>query len=177
MKKYIFTLIGLLFINLSLFAQQDLRTFTGKIDRISDGDTIKFTVTDGPNTGTSMTIRLAGIDAPEIAHKKNETGQPLGQESKAYLSNLCNSTSANIQVVSKDQYGRIVALIWIGQSCVNVSMVRAGMAEAYREYLKDLPKGIKDAILTAEINAKEEKLGIWSLETYTRPSIYRRNKK
>ena len=45
-----------------------------KVSRVTDGDTIK--VRDGK---VEKTIRLVGIDAPEISHKKREPSQPFAQ--------------------------------------------------------------------------------------------------
>jgi endonuclease YncB( thermonuclease family) len=45
-----------------------------KVSRVTDRDTI--TVRDGR---IEKTIRLAGIDAPEVSHKKREPSQSFGQ--------------------------------------------------------------------------------------------------
>ena len=45
-----------------------------KVSRVVDGDTIKVRGNSG-----EVTIRLVGIDAPEVSHKKREPGQPFSQ--------------------------------------------------------------------------------------------------
>jgi endonuclease YncB( thermonuclease family) len=45
-----------------------------KVTRVTDGDTIQ--VVAG---GTKTTVRLVGIDASEVSHGKNRTGQPFSK--------------------------------------------------------------------------------------------------
>jgi hypothetical protein len=54
-----------------------------QVSRVVDGDTIIVKKGD-----TKLTIRLVGIDAPEISHAKNEPGQPFSQQSTKHLAGL-----------------------------------------------------------------------------------------
>ena len=54
-----------------------------KVSRVVDGDTIKVRSVSGETT-----IRLVGIDAPEVSHKKREPGQPFSQQATKYLAGL-----------------------------------------------------------------------------------------
>jgi micrococcal nuclease len=76
--------------------------------------------------GNQTKIRLWGIDAPERA-------QPLGKESKAFLEKLTLGKEAIIAEMDRDQYGRIVAEVFVsGQGeaeiFVNADLVGAGLA-------------------------------------------------
>ena len=55
-----------------------------KVSRVTDGDTIK--VRDGK---VERIIRLVGIDAPEISHKKREPSQPFGQAATNFSRGWC----------------------------------------------------------------------------------------
>jgi len=138
--------------------------------------TIKFTITEGTSIGTSFTVRLAGVDAPEISHRKGRAGQPFGPESTANLRRLIEGKAISVQQIDKDRYGRLVGLIYVGSINVNVLQVSGGFAEAYREYLKGLPQPVRDQIGEAERTAKARRLGIWSLAVYERPSDFRKRK-
>jgi endonuclease YncB( thermonuclease family) len=75
-----------------------------------------------------------------------------------------------------DTQKRMVAVVWVKikdfSKNVNVEMLKAGMAEAYTEYLSD--EHYRDVFLEAEKEAREKKTGIWSLGlVYERPSVYR----
>ncbi|MFM9103317.1 MAG: thermonuclease family protein, partial [Cyanobium sp.] len=92
---------------------------------IGDGDTLR--VLEG---GQKMTIRLARIDAPEMAQA------PFGAQSRALLTSLAPvGTEVSLKVVATDRHGRSVAEILQGNRNVNLQMVRRGQAFAYRQYL------------------------------------------
>lgn len=68
---------------------------SGRVVRVSDGDTIRVRHTpiypligNTPDTGRlteeTLSVRLAGIDAPEVA-KAGAPGQPFSQESKQFV--------------------------------------------------------------------------------------------
>jgi endonuclease YncB( thermonuclease family) len=71
----VFTILSLLLPNLSL---ADIY----KVTRVVDGDTLKVLSESGQKT----TIRLVGIDAPELGRGKRNPGQPF---SKKATRNLC----------------------------------------------------------------------------------------
>ena len=111
---------------------------------ISDGDTIKVRCADQPQ----MVIRLAEIDAPEMA-------QAFGQRSKEMLSTLCFKKRAEIRPSTRDRYGRTVARVICTGTDANAAMVRSGMAWAYIRYLTD------PQIRAMELVARRERLGLW----------------
>lgn len=84
------------------------------ITRVIDGDTVQ-----GLWRGKLVTIRLYGIDAPEL-------DQNGGQRSRAELERLCLGRWCTMRDIQRDKYGRIVADIG-----VNGEMVRSGWAFAY----------------------------------------------
>jgi endonuclease YncB( thermonuclease family) len=55
---------------------------TGKVVRVSDGDTINLLIDNKQER-----IRLASIDAPETAHGSSQPGQPFGEASRKNLAN------------------------------------------------------------------------------------------
>ena len=175
MKRLLQSFLFLILLQAAFAAET--RTFIGKAERISDGDTIKFTITEGTSIGTSMTVRLAGLDAPEISHRKGQEGQPFGAESMANLRRLIEGKPISLHQLDKDRYGRLVGLIYVGSNNVNLLQVSGGFAEVYREYLKTVPLPIRDQFIEAERTAKAKRLGIWSLPSYERPSDFRKRKK
>lgn len=129
----------------------------GRVVGVSDGDTM--TVLAGDRR--QVKIRLDEVDAPEKA-------QPFGQASKRSLSDLCFGKSARVAVKKTDRYGRSVAAV----SCEGVDagshQVRAGMAWAYRQYLKD------KRLLDHEATARRGRVGLWSDECPIAPWEFRR---
>ncbi len=91
---------------------------------IGDGDTIR--VHQGKQR---ITIRLACIDAPEMAQA------PDGANARRYLqSRLRVGSSVTIKTKMVDRFGRSVAVV-IGEVNLNLALVEDGMAFAYRRYL------------------------------------------
>ncbi|KAJ3108110.1 putative endonuclease lcl3 [Phlyctochytrium bullatum] len=56
----------------------------------------------------SISVRLAGVDAPECAHW-GAPGQPFAKEAQQFLANLILGKMVTITLLRMDQYGRVVA--------------------------------------------------------------------
>lgn len=119
---------------------------SGKVISIADGDTFTLLADDK----SQVSIRLAEIDAPE-------NGQPYGNRSKQALSGLIFGKRVEVQVQTKDRYGRTVGRPHIGDLDVCEEMVRSGSAWVYREYVIDR------GLFALENHAREAKRGIWGL--------------
>lgn len=128
---------------------------------IGDGDSIR--VRQGSRT---LTVRLACIDAPEIAQT------PYGVASRRYLQQrLRVGQEVTLQPKTIDRYGRTVAEV-IGEININLVMVEDGQAFAYRRFLDAC-----DAreYLEAEFRASRHRYGVWQVEGgVTRPWDFRR---
>jgi micrococcal nuclease len=143
---------------------------TYKVIRVYDGDTI--TVMMG---GQKQSIRLVGIDTPEKSRKKNEPGQPYSQKATKFLAGLVLNQDVSIESYGSDRYGRVLGVVYVGQTNVNLEMVRNGYAEVYRG--KPAPGFDSDPYWQSEEQAKSKKLNIWSLgDDYVSPREWRRLK-
>ncbi len=155
--------------------------------KVSDGDTI--TVTQVGTTGPKIKVRLACIDAPEMAQG------PAGEAGRDALAELAPfGGSVSLRVIDTDRYKRSVAEVFVpggggdGEGSdgndeagngsrslnVNLELVRQGKAFVYRDYLK---KGcaVKD-YEAAEAEARERKRGVWA-ESIEKPWDYRKRKR
>ena len=142
----------------SIFLSLPLSSFAGqfKVVGVYDGDTIKVI-----ENGKEITIRLVGIDAPEISTKKHLPGQPFCLKAKEYLSALVLNKVVNIKFYGKDDSENSLGEIFAEKVNVNIEMINAGLAEVYRG------KPAQDLEITtyrdAEKKAKEDVKGIWEL--------------
>ncbi len=117
---------------------------------IGDGDTLRV-----DDRGKRLTIRLACIDAPEMAQGAH------GQQSRALLTSLAPvGSDVTLKVVDTDRYGRTVAEIIRGGQNLNLRMLRRGQAFAYRQYLSNCDP---TAYLGAERGAEVDRIGVWSV--------------
>ncbi|MBU7048066.1 MAG: thermonuclease family protein [Theionarchaea archaeon] len=112
---------------------------------IIDGDTFRLS--------TGETVRLIGIDAPELS-------QPGGEESRQYLANLISGKNITPEkgYEDRDKYNRLLRFVYIDDLCINEEMIRQGYAEA--RYLSENP--IREYYIQLEIEAETAKAGLWS---------------
>lgn len=121
-----------------------------RVISVGDGDTLKVS---GSSQATK-TIRMACIDAPELAQK------PHGKHAREALKELLpTGTIAEIQELGKDRYARSVAIVTAQGKVTNVEMVRSGNAFIYWQYLAGCDK---ESLVKAEKQAKAASKGIWS---------------
>jgi len=151
MKKIIYFFIFSFFLSSILIASE-------KEIQVIDGDTIHI---------GKLKYRFFGIDAPEIKQicEKDNTKIQCGVIAKSVLKNKIADKIPECIVKDKDRYQRLVAECFIGKESLSRFMVREGYAVAYTQYSKDF---IED-----EKYAKENKLGIWSMN-FQIPSEYRK---
>ncbi len=117
---------------------------------VGDGDTLR--VEDG---GTKLTIRLACIDAPEMAQS------PYGQRARDALQALLPvGSTVTLKAQTRDRYGRTVAeVIAPNGANAGLTLVQQGNAFAYRQYLKQCDEWV---YLDREKLAERYRLGIWN---------------
>src|SRR3989344_7590476 len=84
-----------------------------RVVTVVDGDS--FTTSDGRR------IRLLGIDAPERS-------RCMHSEARLKLSSLVEGKRVTLSDVINDDYGRILANVWLDDTLVNEVMVREGFA-------------------------------------------------
>lgn len=144
--------LTLLLILLTLPCQGFAASITGKVVKVSDGDTIQVL-----DAGKAVKIRLAEIDCPETSHGAKKPGQPYGQAAKKFALDLVAGKTVRVDVITRDRYGRVVGKVVLDDgSTLNKRLVGAGLAWVYRRYAKD------PALYDLEAEAKAARLGLWS---------------
>jgi endonuclease YncB( thermonuclease family) len=155
-------IIYLLFLPTSLLADQF------KVTEVYDGDTIKV-----KGYGTEISLRLAGIDAPEICKNKIGFGQQYSKEAKEYLSCLVLNKAIKIKGHGYLNIDLMLGTVFLDGQNINLEMVQAGLAEVYRG---EPPKDFNlDPFFKAEMQARAAKKGIWTQgDGYVSPGTWRR---
>ena len=137
-----------------------IRTVEGTVTQVTDGDTLKVETAEG----TKLTVRLYGIDAPEVERINRRTGgiskqgQPYGKSSYEVLEAKLLRRKVKVDITDIDRYKRMVGIIYLYGRDINLEMVRGGWVWAYREYL-DRPYA--SAYIDAEKEARDAKSGLW----------------
>lgn len=130
----------------------------GTVSKVHDGDTI---------TVNGSSIRLDGIDAPELA-------QTYGAQAQASLSRLLLGQNVRVASTKLDQYGRIVGSVFT-DSCeyANLNQVANGSAWFYRAYQCELSAATRLEFDRAETAARSARLGLWAEPAPTAPWVFR----
>ncbi len=119
------------------------------VTRVNDGDSIEVRTEAG-----NARVRLSAIDSPEY-------DQPYAPQASAALRALLPvGASVELEVVTQDQFRRIVAVVWLladGKRVnVNETLLGEGHVWAYRRYMRDR------RFCELEAAARERKLGLWA---------------
>jgi micrococcal nuclease len=134
---------------MSCTSGEPTRTGTGEAARVAfvvDGDTVE--LADGRR------VRYIGINTPE-------TGQPYAADAKAFNQSLVAGQEVWLEtdVQASDQYGRLLAYVWVDDTFVNLELARQGYAVAYT-----VPPNVRyaDVFVRAEREAREAGRGLWA---------------
>lgn len=145
--------------------QAGTRALTGKVVRVADGDTLTVATRDG-----TRKVRLYGIDAPEVRHERTP-GQQGGAEARQALKSLTLGRTVRVDIVEIDTHGRTVGVVFEAGVNINLAMVRAGWAWAYRRYLST---PYASEFIEAEREARAKRMGLWRQPNPLPPWEFRR---
>ena len=134
----------------------------GRVTGLADGDTITVLV-DGHDM---VTVRLAGIDAPEKA-------QPFGAASKKHLSDRVFGRTVTVEWMKRDKYGRVIGRVLVDGEDVCLDQVRSGLAWHYKHYANEQAANQRIAYAAAEEQARLDKAGLWSMPNQIPPWEFR----
>lgn len=115
-----------------------------QVVRVDDGDTVVLRNGEGETR-----FRLAGIDAPE-------QDQPFGPEARRMLAELLESGPIAVDARGEDRYGRTVAVLYVGYTNVNETMVSRGGAWWFEPYARG-----NVALERLQAGARSRRLGLW----------------
>ncbi len=122
---------------------------TVQIVRVLDGDTIVVHI-----DGVEDRVRLIGINAPE-------SGECIVDEATTMLTTILDGRSVTLlgDVNDRDQYGRLLRYVYVGEVFVNEQLVEAGVAFAHR-YEPDT--AMAEVLEAAQLRAQQAAVGMWA---------------
>lgn len=134
-----------------------------KVIRVVDGDTIEI---EGGEK-----VRYIGIDTPETVDPR-KTVQCFGVEASKKNKELVEGKMVRLEkdVTDRDKYNRLLRYIYVGDTFINLELVRQGFAYSY-SYPPDIK--YQDQFVKAQQEAREAKRGLWgacSEDTRVNPS-------
>lgn len=123
-------------------------------------EAVSITVADGDSFRMNgQRYRLQDIDAPELhQHCKDGAGRewPCGRRSRDELRKILTRARIDCRPVTRDRFGRFVAVCSTGGRDVGEIMVRNGWATAYKG------RGFTSSYIRAENEARSAKRGLWA---------------
>lgn len=130
----------------------------GTVTKVTDGDTIRVQLGD-----QNISVRLIGIDTPEISHPK-EPVQCYGPEAQEALEKLILNKEIKLEkdVSDTDRFGRSLRYVWLEDMLINEYLTENGFAFA-SAYPPDTK--YQDKISQSEQSAKINERGLWSKDT------------
>src|SRR5438445_10040591 len=130
-------------------------TLEGTVVRIVDGDTIHVRLSDRVEK-----VRYIGVNTPEVHHpRKGE--EPGGREAADVNRTLVAARHVRLEmdVQTRDRYGRLLAYVWVDDTMVNAELVRRGYAQ-----VMTVPPNVRHQALFVKLqrDAREAGRGLWS---------------
>ena len=125
------------------------QTRPARVERLADGDSFDIRWLD---TDEADEIRLFGINAPE-------SRACFGGSARGALEALTSEREILVEPIDRDDYGRVLANVWVDDIFVNAWLVEQGAALALTDGSSH-GRLIKDA----QAHAQANKSGLWSPE-------------
>lgn len=147
--------IGFFLPHRSLFVEKPVLY---KVSEVIDGDTIKVSLNDKEET-----VRLLGIDTPEVPNPYKPTGC-FGKEASDKTKNILANNKVYLipdpMSSDKDKYGRLLRYVFLEDGYfLNAELIKEGYAYNYIyepfQFMKEFNR--------LETIAKNQKLGLWSV--------------
>jgi len=133
---------------------------TGKVIKISDGDTITLLL----KGNRQRKLRLAEVDCPE-------NGQAFGKNAKQFTSAQVFGKTVSFVETTTDRYGRSIAKVYYDDGkYLSRELIKAGMGWWYFSYSKDPSLG------KLQDTARQKKKGLWQDIKAVAPWEYRKTK-
>jgi micrococcal nuclease len=128
--------------------------------KIVDGDTIWVRY-----NGNRLKIRLLTIDTPEVK-------QDYGPEATLALKTKIEDRRVNLKKTGLDRYGRTLATVFMEDRNICEELVKEGHAWVYKLYREEWGK-----LMDLEKSAREDRIGLWNMETPIAPWEWRKKNK
>ena len=125
-----------------------------EVERVVDGDTLILA------NEMRTRIRLIGANTPEMGNPPQPFAPEASQFTQDAIARNGNIIHITFDGTKIDQYGRTLAMVWLGDMLLNEQLIREGLARAEIQY--NYSREMKNRFQSAENQAKWEKCGIWS---------------
>ena len=134
---------------------RDAAVLEGTVVRIVDGDTIHVRLADRVEK-----VRYIGVNTPEL-HHPTRGEEPGGRQARDVNRGLVEGQRVRLEVDvrSRDRYGRLLAYVWVGDVMINAELVRLGFAQ-----VMTVPPNVRHQALFVKLqrDARAARRGLWA---------------
>src|SRR5204862_7940211 len=106
-----------------------------------------------------LKVRYIGVNTPQVHHPRKGEEQG-GREAAEVNRELVENKHVRLEldVQSRDRYGRLLAYVWIGETMINAELVRLGYAQ-----VMTVPPNVRyqSLFLKLQHDAREAGRGLW----------------
>jgi len=135
------------------------KRFVAEVTRVADGDTVDVLIAPARR----VRIRLHGVDTPEAK-------EPFSNQARTFTRTLIFGRQVTVTGKDVDRYDRLVARIAVDDADASESIVAAGLACTFRQYVTD------PALESALARARSSQRGFWAGNA-TKPACVAREAK
>ncbi|PTX63187.1 micrococcal nuclease [Melghirimyces profundicolus] len=132
-----------------------------KVIRVIDGDTLSVRM-----EGRIEKVRLIGVNTPETNHPKIGA-EVYGKEASRFTTKHLAGKDVRLEtdVEERDQYGRLLAYVWLGDELFNAMLLEEGMAQ-----VMTVPPNVRyqEKFLRLQREAREKEKGLWGKDVSAR---------
>jgi micrococcal nuclease len=104
-------------------------------------------------------LRYIGVNTPEI-HHPSKGEEPGGREAAEVNRGLVGGRRVRLEldVQTRDRYGRLLAYVWVGDTMINAELVRLGYAQ-----VMTVPPNVRyqDLFVKLQRQARDAHRGLW----------------
>lgn len=101
---------------------------SAQVERVIDGDTVKMRVAIWLDQEILVSVRLAGVDTPELFRPKCEAERALALEAKSFVEDFLRGGEVELINIEQGKYaGRVVARIVANGEDIGGALVAAGL--------------------------------------------------
>ena len=135
-KLLILVLMGIFLAIMYSYSEAASKTYgtivVSKVVSVYDGDTFKVNIDGWPDIiGKNISIRIYGIDTPEIRGTKGEVKQ-LALKAKALSAKrLFEAETVTLRNIRRGKYFRITAEVYVDRVHLGTLLIRNGLAKEY----------------------------------------------
>ncbi|GMO20762.1 MAG: hypothetical protein Ta2A_27320 [Treponemataceae bacterium] len=137
--------------------------YAATISAVVDGDTLKIKFDDARPAGCAVqeTVRLVGVNTPELYHEPPEY---YAQEARDYTNQwwkTCVKIELDTVSAMRDKYGRLLAYVYVQNysAPLNLLLIKNGFGRYYGNFAFMSER--MTTFARAEQKAKTAKLGLW----------------